>query len=57
MGFGPDDMEHIGMHFSNADIGCGTQHISNAETAADMSHFATHKVGDIRIHRVTCVTA
>ena len=41
MSFGPDDMEHIGMHFSNAGIGHGTQHISDAETAADMSHFAT----------------
>ena len=42
MGFGPDDMEHIGMHFSNAGIGGRTQHISAVEIAADMSHFATH---------------
>jgi hypothetical protein len=42
MGSGLDDMEHIGMHFSNAGIGRGTQHISAAEIAADMSHFVTH---------------
>ena len=42
MGSEPDDMEHIGMHFSNASIRRGTEHISAAEIAADMSHFATH---------------
>ena len=42
MGFGPDDMEHIGMHFSNASIGHRTQYISAAKTAADISHFTTH---------------
>jgi hypothetical protein len=42
MGFGPDDMEDIGTHFSNAGVGHGTRDISTAETAADIHHFATH---------------
>ena len=36
-GFRADDMEHIGMHFGNAGMGHGTQHISAAEIAADVS--------------------
>ena len=42
MCFKAADTEHSGLHFRNTDMGRGTQHISAAETAADMSNFMTH---------------
>jgi hypothetical protein len=39
MCFEADDTEHSGLRFRITDLGCGTQHISAAETAADTSNF------------------
>ena len=39
MCFKAADTEHSGLRFRNADMGRGTQHISAAETAADISDF------------------